>query len=467
MQGSFFEEFLYLTEVKTLIFIAVLLVLFYVIRRMEKRKVNFSMRMLIATGLGLILGLSIQLVGGFPDAPLEVRFISEVNTWYGLISTGFMSLLRMLVIPLIFVSIIRVIINMENSANLGKLTARTIGTLIGTTVIATIIAIIVGQLFRLGVGSNLVEGEAEIREISTLASTVLGLIPANPIEAMVNNNVIAIVIFSAFLGVATKRQTKKHYDVVKPFINLVEAFYKVILSVAMTIIKWMPYAVIALFANTVAGRGVSALAEVATFIVATYVSIAIMFLIHLIIISINGLNPIQYLKNVLDVLVLAFTSRSSLGTLPVTIEKLTTEVGVNQGTATFVGTLATNGGMNGCAGIFPALAAVMLANMTGTPINFTFIVMLMIVIAFGSFGIAGLPGTATMALSVTLAGMGLGEFFPLLAGVVAIDPILDMGRTMLNVNGALTTAVVVDKSLGQLDEEVYYGRKKVELELEA
>ena len=189
-----------------------------------------------------------------------------------------------------------------------------------------------------------------------------------------------------------------------------------------------------------------------------------MMVVHFILISCKGLNPIRYVHNVIDALVLAFTSRSSLGTLPVSIEKLTENVGLDNGTATFVGSLGSNAGMNGCAGIYPALVAVMVANMTGTPIDITFIMMLIIVIALASFGIAGLPGSATMAISVVLSGMGLGEYFPLIAGVIAIDPILDMGRTMLNVNGTLTTAVLVGKAFNQIDEEVYYGRKTVQMD---
>lgn len=461
MQSTFFTDFLYLTDIKTILFIVVLFALFFVMKQMEKKKVKFSTRMLSATGIGLVLGLLIQVVGGFPEAPLEVPFIAEINKWYGLFANGFMDLLKMLVIPLIFVSIMRVIINMKQGENLGKLTARTLGLLVGTTAIAAIIGLVVGNLFQLGVNSHLVAGEATIREVSSLVDTLRGLLPSNPIASMANGNVVAVVIFAAFLGLATKRQTKKYYDIVKPFIDLVEAFYKIILSVAMTIIKWMPYAVIALLANTIAGRGMAALGEAIDFILATYIGVALMFVVHLILIALSGLNPFRYVKNVLDALVLAFTSRSSLGTLPVSIEKLTDNVGLDNGTATFVGSLGSNAGMNGCAGIYPALVAITVANMTGTPIDMTFIVMLVIVIALASFGIAGLPGSATMAISVVLSGMGMGEYFPLIAGIIAIDPILDMGRTMLNVNGTLTTAVLVGKSFNKIDQDVYYGRKQV------
>jgi len=458
MDSAFFTDFLFFTEIKTGVFIAILMGLFYFLRQLEKKGISFSTRMLMSTGIGLALGLVILLVGGFPYTPSDVRFIAEINVWYGLIAEGFMSLLRMLVVPLVLISIIRVIINMEQNVNLQKLTFRTLGTLIVTTVIGAIIGISLGQVFQLGVNVDLVEGDLAIREVEPIVTTILGLLPANPFASMASGAVVPIIIFASFIGMAIKRQAKKHQETIKPILDLIEAGYQVIIGIAMIIIQWMPYAVIALLANVIASRGIAVIGEVFGFTAAFYLGTLIMFIIHLIILGLVGLNPVQYIRNVMDALVLAFTSRSSLGTLPVSIEKLTTKAGLNQGTATFVGSLGANGGMNGSAGIYPALVTVMIANMVGTPIDFTFIVMLLLVIALSSFGIAGLPGAATLSVSIVLAAMGLGEFFPLMAIVVAIDPILDMGRTLINVNGTLTTAVVVGKSLNQIDEKVFYAK---------
>ncbi|MGL4336125.1 MAG: cation:dicarboxylate symporter family transporter, partial [Turicibacter sp.] len=149
MSNSFFSDFLYLTDIKTVLFIAILIGLFFVMNLLQKKKVSFSKRMIFATLIGLGLGLIIQLVGGFPEAPMEVPFINEINKWYGLVAYGFMDLLKMLVVPLVFVSIIRVIINMQDSANLGRLTGKTLGTLIGTTAIAAVVGILVANLFKL------------------------------------------------------------------------------------------------------------------------------------------------------------------------------------------------------------------------------------------------------------------------------------------------------------------------------
>ena len=442
-ESSFLSQFLMITDLKTVIFIAVLIGTFFIVKQFEKKKVKFSTRTIYATIIGLILGVIIQLVAGLPENPAEVTWLQEVTKWYGLFGSGFMDLLKMLVVPMVFVSILRVIINMGEGDDLGKLTFKSLGMLLMTTALAAIVGIVVGNVMKLGVGTDVVAtADTELREITPLVDTLRGLLPSNPVASMADGNIVAIIIFATFLGLAVKRLSKKYLDIIKPFIDLVEAFYKIIVSVAMTVIKFMPYAVVALLANTITARGLASMISVVQFIVALYISVAIMFVIHLIIIALNGLNPITYIKNAAEPLLLAFTSRSSLGTLPVTIEALTDKQGVEEGVASFTASLGANMGMNGCAGIYPALMAVTIANMAGVEMNASFYAMLLVVITISSLGIAGLPGTATMAVSVVLSGVGIGSYFPLAGGILAIDPILDMGRTMLNVNGSTTTAVI-------------------------
>ncbi|MFQ6871933.1 cation:dicarboxylate symporter family transporter [Romboutsia timonensis] len=457
-ESSFLSQFLMITDLKTVIFIAVLIGTFFIVKQFEKKKVKFSTRTIYATIIGLILGVIIQLVAGLPENPAEVTWLQEVTKWYGLFGSGFMDLLKMLVVPMVFVSILRVIINMGEGDDLGKLTFKSLGMLLMTTALAAIVGIVVGNVMKLGVGTDVVAtADTELREITPLVDTLRGLLPSNPVASMADGNIVAIIIFATFLGLAVKRLSKKYLDIIKPFIDLVEAFYKIIVSVAMTVIKFMPYAVVALLANTITARGLASMISVVQFIVALYISVAIMFVIHLTIIALNGLNPITYIKNAAEPLLLAFTSRSSLGTLPVTIEALTDKQGVEEGVASFTASLGANMGMNGCAGIYPALMAVTIANMAGVEMNASFYAMLLVVITISSLGIAGLPGTATMAVSVVLSGVGIGSYFPLAGGILAIDPILDMGRTMLNVNGSTTTAVIVGKSLKKLDKEVFNG----------
>lgn len=452
MNYTFFSEFLMVTNWLTLLSIGILIGLFFIVKKLAK-KLNFTKLMISSIAMGIGLGLIIQFIAGFPNDPTKVTWLTEVSKWYGLFGYGFMDLLKMLVVPLVFVSIVRVIMNLKQGENLGKLTGRTIFMLLGTTAIAAAVGIIVGNLFKLGVGQEVAQQATEqLREVTPVVDTLRGLLPSNPVDAMAQANVVAIVIFAGFIGIAIKRLSKKHADTIKPFVDLIEAFYKIIISISITVIKLMPYAVVALMASSIIDRGISSIVGVIDFILALYVSVAIMFIVHLIIISINGVNPVKYLKNASKPLILAFTSRSSLGTLPVTIETLNENLKVDQGISSFVGSLGANMGMNGCAGIYPALMAVTVANMSGTTMNFSFYVMLLIVITISSLGIAGIPGTATMSVSVVISGMGLGAYFPLLGGIIAIDPILDMGRTMLNVNGAMASTIAVANSFDEIDK---------------
>ena len=379
-ESSFFPQFLMITDIKTVIFIAVLIGTFFIVKQFEKKKVKFSTRTIYATIIGLILGVTIQLVAGLPEDPAGVTWLQEVTKWYGLFGSGFMDLLKMLVVPMVFVSILRVIINMGEGDDLGRLTFKSLGMLLMTTALAAIVGIVVGNVMKLGVGTDVVAtADTELREITPLVDTLRGLLPSNPVASMADGNIVAIIIFATFLGLAVKRLSKKYLDIIKPFIDLVEAFYKIIVSVAMTVIKFMPYAVVALLANTITARGLASMISVVQFVVALYISVAIMFIVHLVIIAINGLNPITYIKNAAEPLLLAFTSRSSLGTLPVTIEALTDKQGVEEGVASFTASLGANMGMNGCAGIYPALMAVTIANMANIEMNASFYAMLLVV----------------------------------------------------------------------------------------
>lgn len=450
MDYTFFSDFLMITSWKTILSLGILLGSIFIIKVLNK-KLNFTKIMIFSIFVGILLGLVIQLIAGFPYEPTKVKWLVETSKWYGLIGYGFMDLLKMLVVPLVFISIIRVIMNLKQGENLKKLTGKTIIMLLGTTFIAAIVGIVVGNIFKLGLDTQVAHKSQEtLREVTPVVDTLRGLLPANPINSMAQANVVSIVIFASFIGIAIKRLNKKYSDIIKPFVDLIEASYKIIISISITIIKLMPYAVVALMSSAIVDRGITSIFEVIDFIIALYLSVLIMFIIHLIIISINGINPIKYLKNVYKPLILAFTSRSSLGTLPVTIETLTDNLKVDQGISSFVGSLGSNMGMNGCAGIYPALMAITVANMSGTNMDFSFYIMLLTVITISSLGIAGIPGTATMSVSVVISGVGLGAYFPLLGGIIAIDPILDMGRTMLNVNGTMTSTIAVDKYFNEM-----------------
>ena len=447
MNNSLFKEFLLLSTKETFLFLGLLFGLFILMYILQKKKVDFSKRILTGTGIGFLLGLGIQIVSGFSDNPMNIPFVVEVGKWYGLIGNGYMDLIRMLVIPIVMISIIHVIINMEKGANIGKLTRNTIIAAVCMVVIASSVGLAVGTLFQVGSGMSILEKSAEIKEVKTIVDTLRALLPSNPFKAMTETNIIALVIASVFFGVGARRMSERNFEAIQPFYALINALHKIFMSVAMTIIKYMPYAVIPLLANTIAQKGLKSIMDVGIFVIALYTAIGIMFIIQLVTLLVFRINPITYFKKAIPVLLLAFTSRSSLGTLPLTVKTLVEKMDVNEGTASFVAGFGTTAGMQGCSGIFPALLLIFVANVNGIPIDITYILMSIIVITIGSFGIAGIPGTATMSASVTLSGVGFASFFPMITPILAIDPIIDMGRTMLNVSGAMTNTLLVNKTL--------------------
>ncbi len=452
-QGAFFEEFLAISRFETILSMLVLMVAFFIIYQMQKRKISFFMRMLVGLILGCIIGLGVQAIEGFPDGSTVV--LKETSTWYGLFGRTFIAFIRMIVIPLVFVSIVKVILDFGGDKSLTKVTRRGIFWLLFTTGIAAILGMILASVMGLGKGDEVVQTLAKQREYSTLVDTFVNLVPNNIISAMNNNNIIGLVIFSALVGIGANRMAPKVPEAMNVFKQFIDALHKIVMSITMTVIKYMPYAVIALLAGTIISNGIPAVKKVSSFVLAIYIASIIMIGIHLIIIAAHGLSPMMFLKKSRDTLVMAFSSRSSVGTLPMTISTLTERLGVSGGTANLIPSLGTTMGMNGCAGFFPALLVMMVANMVGIEMNLQFYIMLLIVIVIGSIGIAGVPGTATIAATIALSGMGMGEYFPLIGMVLAIDPMIDMARTMTNISGAMTSAVVTDKELGLLDKDLY------------
>ena len=457
MENVFLQQFLMISDIRTIAFLVVLAALFYLIHVLyHKKHMDFAVVVMIGTGLGLVLGLAIQYVAGFPDAPMEVPFVAETTTWFAMVGSGYINLIKMIVVPLVMVSIMQVIINMQQGKTMGRLVQKTIMVTMGMVAIASVTGIVIGMLFGVGKGAALVEdGTATAKEITPGATNIKNLIPGNIVKAMVDSNIIGLVIFSAFLGLAIWWINYESKEAAKPLYDLINAAHKAMINMALLILDYMPWAVMALLANTIAQRGLSSILEVGKFIIALYIAAAIQFVIQLILLTVNGLNPVVYMKKSFATMLMAFTSRSSVGCLPMTIETLTKKLGVDQGTASFVAGFGTTAGMQGCAGIFPALLIIYVCNVTGTPIDITMIVMTIFVVTIGSLGIAGIPGTATMAASVGLSGVGMGAQFAMVSPILAIDPIIDMPRTMLNVTGSLTNALVVDKLMGSLNEKDY------------
>ena len=448
------------------IWIGILILLFFLLVHINvnlKKKFKFSTRVIISTVLGFAVGIVFQSTLGMVGAEQVPDVIKNVTTAASLVGRGFTSLLKMVVIPLVGLSVYNSIVNSKNNENLRKLTGKSVGYYTVTVAISAIIGISVAMLFNLGVGMKLPEGmEAWTGkgEYKGLVDVVVSFIPSNIFKAMSETSVIGVVIFAAFLGFATNRMSLKNPEKIQPLKDVTSALFAVMTSVTTTIIKIIPYGVAALMFDLTASYGLEVFKNLVTYLIVMFISLALVVVMQSINLAIHGINPFTYYKKAMAPLILALTTTSSMGTLPVTIETLEKEVGVSPATANFTATLGTTIGMNGCAGVFPAVIAIMIANMNGIAITPVFLISLITVIALGSFGMAGVPGTAYIAATVVLGGMGL-PFDPV-AIVLPIDSIIDMGRTAVNVNGAMTISTVVDREMGSFDETVFKSERVIE-----
>ncbi|WP_286160709.1 L-cystine transporter [Virgibacillus sp. 7505] len=447
------------TIVNIIILIALIGVLFY----MQKKHVSFSKRVLTGLALGIVYGVVLQLVY---DPASET--IVMTNDWFGLVGSGYVKLLQMIVMPLVFISIVAAFTRLEKSSNLGKISGLVIGTLMVTTAIAAAIGIAAAAGFDLK-AIDVTAGDAEITrgedletsltevESTTVPQKILEFLPANPFLDLTGarpTSTIAVVIFAAFVGVAylgIKRKTPEHAAFFK---KMIEALHSLVMRIVTLVLRLTPYGILALMAKTVAGSDFNAIATLGKFVIASYVALIAMFVVHLIVLAVLGLSPKQYLKKVFPVLAFAFTSRTSAGTLPLNVEAQRNKLGVPESIANFSASFGITIGQNGCAGIYPAMLAVMIAPSQGiNPLSPSFIATLIIVVMISSFGVAGVGGGATFASLIVLSTMNLPVA---LAGVlISIEPLIDMGRTALNVSGSMVSGLVTSRTLGELDTKTY------------
>jgi len=260
-------------------------------------------------------------------------------------------------------------------------------------------------------------------------------------------SIIAVVIFGILFGLAALLVAKEDEEKGRMIVSFVDTMQAIIMKLVRMIMLLTPYGILALMTKVVAGSNGQDILNLFTFIIASYVAIAIMFVIHALLLRLNGVNVTDYFKKVWPVLTFAFSSRSSAATIPLNVETQVDELGVPQSVANLSATFGATIGQNGCAGIYPAMLATMIAPSMGIdPLAPMFILSLIGIVAISSFGVAGVGGGATFAALVVLPAMG----FPiaLVALLISIEPLIDMARTALNVNGAMTAGVITGRILG-------------------
>lgn len=441
---------------------------------MAKKHVSFPKRVFTALGLGIVYGIILHLIYGVNSKVLETT-----TDWFSIVGDGYVTLLQMIVMPLIFISIVSAFSKIQIGDKFAKIGSYIFMFLIGTVAIVAVVGIFYAIVFGLDASSidlgsaehargNEISSEAKQLTANTLPQQILELLPSNPFldfTGQRTTSTIAVVIFAIFVGFAYLRVARKQPDNGSLLKRGIDAVYALIMSIVTFVLRLTPYGIIAIMASTIATSDFAAIWTLGKFMIASYAALLTMYVIHLIILAIMGINPIRYVKKTLEVLIFAFTSRSSAGALPLNVQTQTQRLGVPEGIANFSASFGLSIGQNGCAGIYPAMLAIMVAPVAHVDIDIPFILTLIAVVVISSFGVAGVGGGATFASILVLSTLNLPVA---LAGVlISIEPIIDMGRTALNVNDSILAGTGTARLTGNLDKEKFNSNHYGELSTES
>ncbi|WP_441255032.1 cation:dicarboxylate symporter family transporter [Aeromonas sp. A600620] len=405
--------------------------------------VPLSRKVLAGLLLGGLFGLGLQLGWGADDAGVQ-----QTLEWVNIIGGGYVSLLKVVMMPLVFTSILSAINKLEQAQSLGKISAVLIGSMLTLVMIAGVVGMTITHLS--GLTAALQQSMSTIDSAQTLPALLLSLVPTNFAADMAGSrglSVIGVVIFTVLAGVALLQLKAEHPQAGARAAVAIDTLQLWVMKMVRVVIALTPYGVMALIARVVAHYPLSEILSLLGFILVCYVAILAMFAVHMVILLLIGQNPLHYLREVWGVLTFAFISRSSAASIPLSIETQQ-RLGVPSSIANFAASFGANLGQNGCAGIYPAMMVAMIAPMLGiNPFDPLFLLTLLPVIALGSIGVAGVGGGGTFAALIVLSTLN----FPIaLVGVmIAIEPLVDMGRTALNVNGSIMAAMITKRLLGK------------------
>ncbi|WP_144210298.1 dicarboxylate/amino acid:cation symporter [Shewanella donghaensis] len=404
------------------------------------KRIPFWQKVLAGFALGTIAGIALG------ESAIMLKPLGDL----------FISAIKMLVAPLVFCAIVVSITSLGSQANLKRLSFKTLGMFMFTGTMASFIGLAIGSSFDMGGTLELATTEVRDRDIPGFAQVLLNMIPVNPFASLAEGKVLQIIVFAALVGIAINAVGEK----AAPLKNTIEAGAEVMFELTRMVLKLTPIGVFGLMAWVVGEYGLSTLLPLGKFIVAIYVAalIHIIFVYGGLVKFAAGLSPVQFFRKAMPAQLVAFSTASSFGTLPAS-SKCTESMGVSKRYSAFVLPLGATMNMDGCGGIYPAIAAIFIAQIYGIPLDMTDYMLIAVTATVASVGTAGVPGSAMVMLSVTLGVVGL----PLegIAFIAAIDRVIDMIRTATNVTGDMMTAVVIGKSEGQFDEQQFYSDEKI------
>ena len=416
----------------------------------QKKKMGLTTQIFIGLFLGLLVGIVFNLF--VPSSYIKDTIL--VNGIFDVLGQGFIRLMQMLVVPLVFFSLVTGAMSMGDTKKLGKIGVKTLVFYLFTTALAITLALLLASFIKPGVGIDLSKVsqavQADPAKAVSIKDTVLNLIPTNPIQAMAEGNMLQIIFFALLVGIILANLGEKAHNVA----NIFEEFNDIMMDMTMIVMKFAPIGVFALITKTFATLGLSAIFSMLKYMLTVVLGLVLqLLLVYMVLLTIFAkANPFKFLKKFFPVLGFAFSTSSSNATVPMNINKLE-ELGVSRKISSFTIPLGATINMDGTA-IMQGVAVVFAANAYGmqlTPQNFLTVIA---AATLASVGTAGIPSVGLITLSMVFNSIGLP--ISAIAMIMGIDRILDMIRTAINITGDAVCTVIVAKGAG----EEYFDKEK-------
>lgn len=412
---------------------------------------GLTQHILIAMVLAIVLGACAQWLMGF--APWLDALINDwlVGGLFLIVGKIFVASLKVLVVPLVLVSLVCGVASLGSGKQLGRLGGKTLILYLFTTAVAITLAMLFALWFEPGVGANLTaQTSVDIQQASSFTQVMIDIFPSNPITAMADGKMLQIIVFALLLGLAMSHSGEAGQRLRSNF----EDWNEVILNLVTLLMKLAPYGVFALLFTLFAKQGISAIAELSVyfFTVVLVLLIQALAVYPSLLVILAQLNPVVFLKKMRNVQLFAFSTSSSNATLPVTMRTTEKRLGVDNRAASFCLPLGATLNMDGTA-IMQGVATVFIAQAYGIDLSAADFLTVIATATLASIGTAGVPGVGLVMLSMVLTQVGL----PVegIALIIGVDRLLDMMRTAVNVTGDATVSCIVAKSEQQLDEVIY------------
>lgn len=428
----------------------------YFLTHILGKKLSFGMWMLAALGAGLVIGAILQILFGAKSAHMNFAF--EIAN---ILATAYTNLLKLMVMPLVMVAIITGITKAgqksegqeEGTKSLGKAMGITIGTLLVTCAASVLLTVIVTSIF--GLSSAGLAPHDKGATSTTLTDTIASIFSSSNILGTLSQNSVLPMMFLALIFAIIILAMRKDEDYQASGAKLeaaIDVLYDFTMGLVDIVIGLAPYGVFAYILKFAATTPFADYITLGVFVICSYACLIVVFAMHLIIVTLCGVGPARFFRNASKALMIAFSTRSSMATLPVTIESMK-NMGVEDSIATFAGTFGTCIGQNGCGGVYPAMLATMVYTAMGTNLLLSIdkLIMLILIVTLCSAGIAGVGGGATMAGLMVFGVLG----FPvdLIGMLFSVEALIDMGRTFVNVSDGMVAGIVAARFTGNLGAE--------------